>query len=605
MYSNYSASKYTKERDKFIYNEMKKNSSVCIWNNNGKKYTVNKGLLKGRLNYKFNQSTSMMGISCYVNEYFNNNPPRPSDFGKKLSEGAEGKVFNITLKSGVEFVVKRPNQGYNNDSIIEYFKGWKAINKLRNIIPNFAYTIATFNYDNVNHIVYENIKGKTLYDYIKNGTLKKIDDIISVFLQILLALHVAQREIRFTHYDLHTSNIILRDPPIGKKHHESYSVNIGNQTYTIRNPKKLVTIIDFGFASVNVEPFGIIGTTEYEHLNIHPRFSAGSDMYRILISLLVDTREFKHDETVRDKIYYLFKFFKDRDPYVVYDHFVKYKGHLGRNRQINLAATEYCSSAYTGSIGNYTPAEFILWIMEKPDLRPSGKVLFSVRNNWTPYSLCDKLTPNVYYDIINEKRIAEIISKKEISLCSTKKNKGSGYISSVYYIHVLKDIKFSTDVIEKLAKRISENKKVLQSNDDIMLKRFFEPPIIKIDVVNKILNNILNYMNNDFYKTNVINAKKIYYSFRDTNWQFISIDKGVKQDLQTLILFYNNINQYFILYYTILELQLTKYKIYKEWVEKVNKSKIFRFYCDTFLHYDKIRKWMDNGIPEYFNTKQK
>ncbi len=135
-----------------------------------------------------------------------------------------------------------------------------------------------------------------------------------------------------------------------------------------------------------------------------------------------------------------------------------------------------------------------------------------------------------------------------------------------------------------------------------MWKRFFEPPIIKIDVVNKILNNILNYMNNDFYKTNVINAQQIQTSFK---MQFISIDKGVKRDLQTLILFYDNIKQYFILYYTILELQLTKYKIYKEWVEKVNKSKIFRFYCDTFLHYDKIRKWMDNGIPEYFNTKQK
>ncbi len=68
MYSNYSASKYTKERDKFIYNEMNNNSSVCIWNNNGKKYTVNKGLLKGDLNYKFNQSTNMMGKSCFVKE---------------------------------------------------------------------------------------------------------------------------------------------------------------------------------------------------------------------------------------------------------------------------------------------------------------------------------------------------------------------------------------------------------------------------------------------------------------------------------------------------------------------------------------------------------
>ena len=165
-------------------------------------------------------------------------------------------------------------------------------------------------------------------------------------------------------------------------------------------------------------------------------------MYRFLISLLIDTQNFKYDENLRDKIYYLFKFFEDRDPYLVYDHFSKYTGFVARNRQLNEAYSEFCSKAYKGSIGNYTPAEFISWIMEKPELRPSGKVMVSVRKEWKPYSICDKLTPNVYYDIINEKRIAEIISKKEISLCSSKKNGGSGYISSVYYIHVLKDIKF-------------------------------------------------------------------------------------------------------------------------------------------------------------------
>lgn len=600
MHSKYSTSKYSKERDRFIYNELNNNSSMCIWNNKGEKYTVNKGLLKGELNYKFNQSTTMMGISCYVNEYFNNNPPTPSDFGESLSKGIEGEVFNIKLKSGVEFVVKKPNEDHNNDNIVEYFKGWKAVNKLRNIIPNFAYTIATFKHDNVNHIVYENIKGKTLYEHIKNGTLKNIEDIMSVFLQILLALHVAQREIRFTHYDLHSSNIILREPPIGKKHHDSYSVNIGNQTYTVKNPKKLVTIIDFGFSSVSVKPFGVIGKTKFEYLNIYPRFSAGSDMYRIIVALLIDTRDFNYDEKLRDKLYYLCKFFEDRDPYLIYDHFKKYTGRVGRQRQIQTADEEFCSLAYTGSIGNYTPAEFILWIMEKPELRPSGKVLFSVRNDWKPYSICNKLTPNVYYDIINEKRISEIISKKEISLCSDKKNGGSGYISSVYYIHVLKDINFGTDVVKTLTKRINKNAKTLQNNDLIMLQRFFEPSIISIDVANKILTNILNYMNGDFYKTNIINAKTIYENIYQTGLELISINKGIKKDLQTLILFYNGIEQYLILYYTILELKLTKYKIYKEWVEKVNKSKLFRFYCDTLLHYDKIRKWMDNGIPEYF-----
>ena len=74
------------------------------------------------------------------------------------------------------------------------------------------------------------------------GASKVISDIL---VYLLLALHHAGTVIQFTHYDLHTENILLTDA--GKTQHVEYSLPDGTKV----NPKYIPVIIDYGRAHVN------------------------------------------------------------------------------------------------------------------------------------------------------------------------------------------------------------------------------------------------------------------------------------------------------------------------------------------------------------------
>ena len=220
-----------------------------------------------------------------------------------LKDTSEGYAVLSNFKSINDMVVIKTakKKKDNLDILYEYFIGSIGINKLRNLIPNFAYTLAIFKCnplpidksneidaeefcnddsdDSRFYVVYERIPGMSLDSFIKHiKTKSDVQRLISYILQIILALQVAQQEIGFVHYDLHTDNIILRKLP------EPIVVeyNINNKIYKIETDA-IPTTIDYGFSHFSHQ--GVqFGMAEMPHIGIIPtKMARGYDVYKILM----------------------------------------------------------------------------------------------------------------------------------------------------------------------------------------------------------------------------------------------------------------------------------------------------------------------------------
>lgn len=88
----------------------------------------------------------------------------------------------------------------------------KAIS-LEDIKSNYSFDTFGYTTNNViglpNEILWtENVGDTTVFEYIsKKGSR---DDVLFIICQVLSALHIAQKRIRFCHYDLHFENVILQ-----------------------------------------------------------------------------------------------------------------------------------------------------------------------------------------------------------------------------------------------------------------------------------------------------------------------------------------------------------------------------------------------------------
>jgi len=196
------------------------------------------------------------------------------------------------------FIVK--NQPYT-DLVIEYLVGRYGTNTLRNWIPNFAMVYGLLKCSSLvgdmretgswcqegnptnGYIVYENVRGMTLHQYIRSKPDPK--DLLLILVQLFLALGVAHRILDFTHYDLHTNNIIVHtlNTPI------EVSYPIGNKSITLK-VNTIPVIIDFGFSHIKYRDGDKVldfGVSEYKHASINAdRSSLMYDIYRVLIATL-------------------------------------------------------------------------------------------------------------------------------------------------------------------------------------------------------------------------------------------------------------------------------------------------------------------------------
>ncbi len=216
----------------------------------------------------------------------------------RLSAGVEGIAYAANFGEVQKiFAVKVSKK---EDLIHEFFIGLH-MNRLRQSIPNFAYVYSGFNCTNpyanpkalgwcwkagsdtpskkITTLVYENINPSvTLGKYAESATF---DQWLEKFVQIILALKEAHRVLDFTHYDLVSSNVLIRDVLNTKQFYIKYASN-GKNIYLLTD--KIATIIDYGLShiKVNNEHFGVWNRNMY---GVNPNKSRPMyDVYKVLLS---------------------------------------------------------------------------------------------------------------------------------------------------------------------------------------------------------------------------------------------------------------------------------------------------------------------------------
>lgn len=259
-------------------------------------------------------------------------------------QSVEGFIYTYKiLDTNFEVIVKRPKKKkFISTCIREFYIGYTILNNLRYYIPTFVYTLGSYwkNYHDIvlPHIIYEKVNGINIKSISFTEWLK-------IFTQLLLTLEIAQKHCRFTHFDLHTNNIILKklDKNI------DYTVYINNNSYRIHNTDLLPVIIDFGLSSVYHNGKSV-GKTTLSGYGIFPYIIPGYDMYKFLC---YSVKNLKH---IQNDLLPLFNFYKSNDPYNIATK--KLDG-------IKSATNEYCKMVSYSKAGTYTPLLFFKWIYEQ------------------------------------------------------------------------------------------------------------------------------------------------------------------------------------------------------------------------------------------------
>jgi serine/threonine protein kinase len=184
----------------------------------------------------------------------------------------------------------------------EALVGLAALNNLRSKIPNFVHTYGVFSCtaplfeispkskkieeitawcssekSPVYYLVLEYIDGAVSFSDIAASLTG--DEYLQIYLQVINALNVAYHEYDFTHYDLHSGNVLI------KKLSSPMAIPLymkdGSVKYIITS--YLARIIDFGMSHVAIDGyhFGLFGMEQHE---IYPARSFPlMDAYKLLL----------------------------------------------------------------------------------------------------------------------------------------------------------------------------------------------------------------------------------------------------------------------------------------------------------------------------------
>lgn len=229
--------------------------------------------------------------------------------------------------SGVKdlYVVKAPRKP-KSDLLHELFVGLYGTNSLRKDIPSFSFIYGGFQCPPpsvdpstgrvseicpssgdafVPYVLYENVapevedptsgdivRSKSIGKYVQEGTTKHF---ISAYLQVLLALHYAVEKIDFTHYDLHSENVIMRinssrDVTAEFQIPFPYFSERGDEVPVYVRSDAVATIIDYGNSFVRYEgrPHGMYTTSLVKAGQYPDRSWPLYDAYKLLMFLLMD-----------------------------------------------------------------------------------------------------------------------------------------------------------------------------------------------------------------------------------------------------------------------------------------------------------------------------
>ena len=202
---------------------------------------------------------------------------------KELGEGGNGSVLvgkvkfmdtSVPIESIIAIKTSKhrisengeDSEGGIGDSIHYEFQVMKQINTLLDKVPNFPTCLLYLKCATVDphqqlcdsnssgnsreYILQEKIDGLPIRDFVEKTNSESMW--LSILLQILVALQVAQDYIEFTHYDLHSSNFIIRK--IESKYPVIMQVEMkSGKKINIPTFNYIPVIIDFGRAHIKLD----------------------------------------------------------------------------------------------------------------------------------------------------------------------------------------------------------------------------------------------------------------------------------------------------------------------------------------------------------------
>lgn len=509
--------------DKLEYRELKYIS--CVFNKIFSHITQRKKQIDGIYNVTYN-------ISNWLHE------PTKIDI-----ESSQGNIYTSSL-SGVNIILKTSKKFYKyEDMLREYFIGICAINNLRQVIPTFVYTLGAFIYNkeeqeqnsisskNNLYILYENVQGKNLSISLTKGYITFETWLIS-FVQILLSLELSQKEIQFTHYDLHGNNIILSPNSEGIDQ-KSYTIQLVYEVYTVNKPPIIPVIIDFGHSSCKIDE-KTIGSYVFSKHGMHNYMIQGHDMYKLLVYSISYA---SNNIELQDKIKQILLFYGyDNDPYNI----------LFTDNGLEEAMGNYCSLVSESYAATYTPIMMVKWLLNKKEYASILSSYISVKKR-VQYS-----PPNINKNILC----------KAQSHCHYQDINSQSYILSSYFQ------KIQNICNKSLAKdiKIASSNILLINQDNELLNQVFTIQVPNQNIIEEYIKKILNITTSS--------SKKEIKSLIDLS----------------IFDFYIKLKPYVHYYLTILELSLEN--IYKSWITRFLDSKIYKTSIYNNIRIERALRWI-------------
>lgn len=301
---------------------------------------INPLAVKKLLRENFHDPVIMKEIMCTMNSLFYLQPNHPGfvkpnervkhwlrnlkQIGKESAFGFAFKTDFTHSEGTSTFILKSPRSP-QNDLLHELIIGTQ-LNTLRSYVPNFAYVFGGFRCTppilketddasrepvtwcnegklNVEYVIYENIVPSiSMNDYVKNSTFSQFLD---KYLQILYALLVAQDLMNFSHYDLHSENVLIRSS--GSKMSIPYTAE--NNTTEYLNTDGIATIIDYGLSYLKTPEKESLGDPRALKSGVYPdRLIPLFDAYKLLM-FSMHTMLINKNFTCLQRCESLFRFF--------------------------------------------------------------------------------------------------------------------------------------------------------------------------------------------------------------------------------------------------------------------------------------------------------
>jgi len=250
------------------------------------------GLLKGIMKVFQNSS------SLYPSKY---NNPHNLSFVKQLYKNT-GSVINLYTLHGFNIIGKTSSNDVKLlENAHESFIGIKTINALVAKLPHFCYVFGSIDNtrDTPKTIFLEYINGISLFQWLKSPQYN-FKHLLSILVQLNLALYVAQNSVGFVHNDLYPWNIMLSTfnslycgySSVQLSAPKQIHYYIDTETILSMSPEIIPVMVDYGKSRAVVfeKDWGLIDhgfSNSYRHGQLQDTLSL---LYSVLNVLMYEKR---------------------------------------------------------------------------------------------------------------------------------------------------------------------------------------------------------------------------------------------------------------------------------------------------------------------------